>query len=74
MNSHDLKKLIESRQRKALVRVQHLQIKKHIIEMDFEEAILEARKEGCTLREIAEVAGISNPTVLSIERRFKEDG
>jgi len=54
--------------------VQHLQIKKHIIEMDFEEAILEARKEGCTLREIAEVAGISNPTVLSIERRFKEDG
>lgn len=37
----------------------------------FEEAIVRARDEGCTLREIEAVAGITNPTVLYYERRAR---
>jgi len=56
----------------ALHRVRTAADRKRKAAENFEKEILVARKFGCTLREIASAAGISNPTVLQIERRAKE--
>ena len=41
--------------------------------VNFDRCILEARLAGCTLREIAPYANISNVGVMLAERRARED-
>lgn len=56
----------------ALGRVQTAARKKKEAEEFFEESIVTARANGCTLREIEKVAGVSNVTVLNWSRRSKK--
>lgn len=57
--------------RRELRKVQTAAAKRAEAVYAFEAAIIEAREAGLTLREIASVAGITNPAVLFIERRAR---
>lgn len=56
----------------ALGRVQTAARKKQEAEDFFKESIVTARENGCTLREIEKVAGVSNVTVMNWSRRSKK--
>jgi hypothetical protein len=60
-----------NRKDQALERVRMATQKKQKAVYLFEQSVLEARKIGCSLREIEAVTDISNVAVMNMERRAK---
>lgn len=56
----------------TLNRVAHLRKMKEKATIEFEDAIVYARDNGCSLRELEPVVGVTNPQVLVIERRARK--